>query len=141
MYIHCVIRRKNPEAAYVEFRIGPAIDGEFLPRDPLEMTANGEANDVATMVGCLEEEMKAFLVPSFVGGEGTEKSTWDRAAMDAMIAMQLEVSDELVLDSVALVYMAPEEVSIMAYRIFETQGMQILVANEISISWRRIVNL
>jgi para-nitrobenzyl esterase len=42
----------------------PTVDGEVLPRPPLESIADGMSGDVAVMVGCNAEEARTFLVPT-----------------------------------------------------------------------------
>ena len=96
--------------AGVDFPLGPIIDGKFIPKNPLEMTAAGESNQVATMVGCLSEEGNTmFLMDAYQGA--TERSTWNKTVFDGTIGMTSGTMDELILDTISLFFTSPEEVS------------------------------
>lgn len=88
----------------------PFIDGEFIPRDPREMYADGEVNQVSIMTGCLSEEGNLFIIPPDLGLENPDKPILNKTSYEGLVSMFVPNADELVLDTVAMVYMPPEEV-------------------------------
>ncbi|XP_071481688.1 acetylcholinesterase-like [Diadema antillarum] len=103
---------ENPEAM-AGLLARPAIDGQFIPRDPVEMAADGEFNHVPVLVGCLEEEGNVALHPLAVGGASSEKMVWDQATMrssiNAYLSLVKDGSDDLVLDMASFAYTSPEK--------------------------------
>ncbi len=50
-----------------DMRVGPERDGKYLPLDPYEAYANGEAKDIDILQGCNKDEMNFFMAESGVG--------------------------------------------------------------------------
>ncbi|XP_041479634.1 cholinesterase 1-like [Lytechinus variegatus] len=87
----------------------PVVDGAFIPRDPREMYAAGEVNQVTVMTGCLSEEGNMFIMPPDLGLENPERPVFNRTSFEGVISMFMKSSDELLMDTATTVYMKPEE--------------------------------
>lgn len=57
----------NSYAKILQFFSAPTIDGEFIPRDPMEMLAKGDFKKVPLLIGSNHDEGKDLLF--FVRGE------------------------------------------------------------------------
>ncbi|XP_030830218.1 cholinesterase 1 [Strongylocentrotus purpuratus] len=98
----------NPPEAYTH-AIRPFVDGEFIPRDPKEMYAAGEVNEVSIMIGCLSEEGTMIIIPPDASLESSDRPVLDKTNYDGLLPVFIRNVDELVKDTAALVYMSPEE--------------------------------
>ncbi|XP_054750205.2 cholinesterase 1-like [Lytechinus pictus] len=99
----------DPPEAYTH-AIRPFIDGTFIPRDPREMYAAGEVNQVTVMTGCLSEEGNMFLISPDMELEGSERPVLNKTTYDILLTIFIRNVDDLVKDTASLVYMTPQEI-------------------------------
>ncbi len=55
-----LLERATQEMSAGSFAIGPTVDGDYLPRDPFQAMARGEAHPVPVIVGNNAEESRLF---------------------------------------------------------------------------------
>ena len=70
------------------YSYGPALDGEFLPKDPFKEYADGKGNDVKVLVGYTEEECRYFINLFKIGNEvGTARTfhPWMQSRYDNLM--------------------------------------------------------
>ncbi|XP_071476203.1 acetylcholinesterase-like [Diadema antillarum] len=94
----------------------PVVDGQFIPRNPLDMAADGEFNRVNTMIGYLSDDGTVFMLPQLRGLEGHHKPVMNRTVMERFLSDNLFFMDEggidhQVLDAITFVYSTADELS------------------------------
>ncbi|XP_072175540.1 cholinesterase 1-like [Diadema setosum] len=93
----------------------PVVDGQFIPRNPLDMAADGEFNRVDTMIGYLSDEGNVFVLPRHRGLGGNDKPVMNKTVMQDVLALNLFLGDggvdQQVIDAITFVYSTAEELS------------------------------
>ncbi|XP_071476212.1 acetylcholinesterase-like [Diadema antillarum] len=91
----------------------PAVDGQFIPRNPFNMAADGEFNRVDTMIGYLSDEGNVFMLPRHRGLEGNDKPVMNKTVMQDALALNLILGeggvDQQVFDAITFVYSTADE--------------------------------
>ncbi|XP_071495067.1 cholinesterase 1-like [Diadema antillarum] len=93
----------------------PVVDGQFIPRNPFDMAADGEFNRVDTMIGCLSDEGNVFVLPRNRESEGNGKPVMNKTVMQDSLVLNLILGDggvdQQVIDAITFVYSTAEELS------------------------------
>ncbi|XP_071476205.1 cholinesterase 1-like [Diadema antillarum] len=109
-------RRKARDMFFAaEIMSRPVVDGQFIPRIPFDMAADGEFNRVDTMIGYLSDEGNVFVLPQHRGLGGNIKPLMNKTVMQDALSLNLLLGDggvdQQVIDAITFVYSTADELS------------------------------